>query len=200
MFGEGLPRTLSGYDLRCAPAAGRQKFRHLGRSGPAFLKRSPIPPPPSPFLHHPSSITLPPSPFLIDVRGGAARAPGAGVGGQRSHGWRSAANFERAKGPEGRSERPVMGHGQSRTLSDMQAPWRLGCGTALVSSLVRSRSVLTKSSPTPPPLSPVLIDVRGVGITYSVEQGCVLPEGRASSPPAPRRRGPPTVAARLPRG
>ena len=39
------------------------------------------------------------SAFLIDVRGGAARAPGAGVGGQRSHGRRSAADFRVSERP-----------------------------------------------------------------------------------------------------
>ena len=76
------PRTAR---MACAPAAGRQKFRRLGRSGPALLKRSPIPPPPSP--------------FLSAVRGGGAHAPGAGVGGQRSHGWRSAADFRVSERP-----------------------------------------------------------------------------------------------------
>jgi hypothetical protein len=58
MFGEGLPRTQSDYDFRGASAAGRQKFRRLGRSGPALLKRSPIPPPLSTILPPPSCAMI----------------------------------------------------------------------------------------------------------------------------------------------
>ena len=124
MFGEGLPRTLSGCDLRCASAAGRQKFRHLGRSGPAFLKRSPIPPPPSP--------------FLIDVRGGAARAPGAGVGGQRSHGRRSAADFRV-------SERPWRAAANVRRWG-MGSPGP-GAGTTSVAPRLRDGKSLVACAP-----------------------------------------------------
>ena len=48
-----------------------------------------------------ASVAHPSPPF--GVRGGVARASGAGVGGQRSHGWRSAADFrvsERPGGPQ----------------------------------------------------------------------------------------------------
>ena len=60
-WGMGSPGPGAAKTSVAPPAAGRQKSRRLGRSGPALLERSPTPPPPSPFLHH----------FLIDVRGGA---------------------------------------------------------------------------------------------------------------------------------
>jgi hypothetical protein len=47
-------------------------------------------------------------------QGGGAHAQRAGVGGQRSHGWRSAAASERAEAREGRSERPATGRGHPR--------------------------------------------------------------------------------------
>jgi hypothetical protein len=39
----------------------------------------------------------PPHYFLTDASGGVARAPRAGLGGKRSHGWRSAAGVQRAE-------------------------------------------------------------------------------------------------------
>jgi len=58
---------------------------------------------------------------------------------------RSRLSSER-KALEGRSERPAMGHGQSRTGSGYDFRGAPGCGTALVSSLEQSYLVLVERS------------------------------------------------------
>ena len=81
-----------GYDFRNAPGCGTALVSSLG---PQRLGA------PQAFADPSASVAHPSPPFLIDVRGGAARAPGAGVGGQRSHGWRSAADFRVSGRPGG---------------------------------------------------------------------------------------------------
>jgi len=179
-------RISSAFGLCYASAAVRHWFRHSGCIGSVRTKSSPVSPPPSP--------------FLIDVRGGAARAPGAGVGGQRSHGRRSAADFRVSERPWRAAANvrrwgmgspgpgvtltsvapPAAGRQKSRRMrsSSVRRPLRLrppicssrsdfrgapGCGTAQVSSLGRSGSLRTKSSPTPPP--PSVIEHVGVRLS-----------------------------------
>ena len=72
---------------------------HRLRDGAGFVTLPQRPCAHKKFADPSASITLPPSPSLIDVRGGGARAPGAGVGGQRSQGWRSAADFRVSERP-----------------------------------------------------------------------------------------------------
>jgi len=151
-----LPRTLARARAECseyllvqvrlpsAPGCGTALVSSLSRSRSVFLERSPTPPPPSP--------------FLSADRGGGAHAPGAGVGGQRSHGWRSAAVFrvsERPGGPQRTSGDGVWALPTCVTCklccpSQKQTSVcpRLRDGKSLVAPLL-------ERSPTPPPPSPV---------------------------------------------
>jgi len=52
------------------------------------------------------------------VTGGVAHAPGAGVGGQRSLWMAKRRRLRESEGPDGRSERPAMGRGQTRPTKD----------------------------------------------------------------------------------
>jgi len=61
--------------------------------------------------------------LLLEVAARGCPRPGAGVADERSHGWRSEVSIERAKAPEGRSERPAMGMG-SLSLSEQ---FRIKC-------------------------------------------------------------------------
>ena len=139
------------------PAAGRQKSRRLGRSGPAFLERSPTPPPPSPFLHHPSSIML------------SDRCSGRGCPCPRSRRRRPAEPWmaKRSRLSSERKARRAAANGRRRAwavpdLEWLRLLWRVGYGTAKVSSLAHekfadasasvTRGVRVDQTAIPPPL------------------------------------------------